>query len=85
MLTQNNTIAEFFDFFDRGDAMVQVVPVTLSEADNDTRLGIFIHGDKAVASAIMAQLMTTVDHMNDLAEQADAELEAEASESSIIT
>ncbi len=81
-LTPENTVNEFFEFFDRGDNSVQVVPITIKEQSDDTRLAIFIHGAHEPSSVIMAALMACVNELFELQEQSEAEIE---SESRIIT
>jgi len=82
-LTPENTLNEFFDFFDREDNAVQVVPITVKQQQDDTRLAIFIHGEHEAASVIMAELMTRIDELFDL--QAQAEAKASEQQPSIIT
>lgn len=82
-LTPENTLREFFEFFDRGENAVQVVPVTIKQQADDTQLAIFIHGEHAAASVIMAELMTRIDELFDL--QTQVEAQAGEQESRIIT
>lgn len=82
-MTPENTINEFFEFFDRGDNAVQVVPMTIKEQQDDTRLAVFIHGEHEAASVIMAEIMARVAELSDL--QAQAEAVASEQESRIIT
>jgi len=72
-LSPENTIAELFSFFDRGDNPVQVVPITIKQQTDDTQLMICIHGEHEMASVIMAELMTTVTELYDMQAQAEAE------------
>lgn len=72
MMTPENTLNDFFEFFDRGENAVQVVPMTVKQQDDDTRLAIFITGNHKEASVIMAELMTRIDELFDLQEQAEA-------------
>ncbi len=81
-LTPENTVNEYFEFFDRGEAPVQVVPITIKQQTDDTRLAIFIHGEHELASIIMAELMTKIDDLFDAQAQAEASVE---SKSRIIT
>ena len=81
-LTPENTLNEFFEFFDRGENAVQVVPMTIKQQQDDTRLAIFIHGEHVEASTIMAVLMTAIDELDAVQAQAEATRE---SESRIIT
>jgi len=77
-LTPENTMNEFFEFFDRGENAVQVVPITVKQQDDDTRLAIFIHGKHEDASVIMAELMGKIDELFDLQAQAEATREPES-------
>lgn len=72
MMTPENTINEFFEFFDRGENAVQVVPMTIKQQQDDTRLAIFIHGEHEAASVIMAELMTKIDELFDMQAQVEA-------------
>ena len=72
MMTPENTLNDFFEFFDRGENAVQVVPITVKQQDDDTRLAIFIAGNHKEASVIMAELMIRIDELFDLQEQAEA-------------
>lgn len=83
MMTPENTVNEFFEFFDRGENAVQVVPITIKQQEDDTRLAIFIHGNHNEASVIMAELMTKIGELFDL--QAQAEAADNEPESRIIT
>lgn len=71
-MTPENTINEFFEFFDRGENAVQVVPMTIKQQQDDTRLAIFIHGEHEAASVIMAELMTKIDELFDMQAQVEA-------------
>lgn len=77
-MTPENTLNEFFEFFERGDNAVQVVPVTVKQQSDDTRLAIFIHGEHEAASTIMAALMLKIDELFDLQAQAEATSEPES-------
>lgn len=72
-LTPESTINEVFEFLNRGENAAQVVPVTIKQQSDDTRLAIFIKGEHQSASTIMAELMTRVDELFDLSAQAEAE------------
>ena len=76
-MTPENTLNEFFEFFDRGENAVQVVPITVKQQQDDTRLAIFIHGKHEESSVIMAELMTRIDELFDLQAQAEATVEPE--------
>jgi len=71
-MTPENTLNEFYEFFDRGENAVQVVPITVKQQEDDTRLAIFIHGEHEAASVIMAELMTKIDELFDMQAQAEA-------------
>jgi hypothetical protein len=77
-LTPENTLNEFFEFFDREENAVQVVPVTIKQQEDDTRLAIFIHGKHEPSSVIMAELMSKIDELFDLQAQAEASREPES-------
>lgn len=77
-MTPENTLNEFFEYFDRGENAVQVVPMTIKQQEDDTRLAIFIHGKHEDASVIMAELMTKIDELFDLQLQAEASSEPES-------
>ena len=77
-MTPENTVNEFFEFFDRGDNAVQVVPMTFKQQEDDTRLAIFIHGEHEAASVIFAAIMTRIDELFDLQAQAEAAREPES-------
>lgn len=76
-MTPENTLNEFFDFFDRGENAVQVIPVTVKEQEDDTRLCIFIHGEHQTSSTLFACLMEKVEELYAIA----AQMEEEQSES----
>ena len=69
-LTKDSTLKELFDFIYNPDEDVQVLPVTLSaKTDPRARLMIVIQGKALTANVIMANLMTSVQEMYELAEQ----------------
>ena len=80
-LSPESTIAECFAFLNGGEGC-QVVPVTVKEQSDDTQLAIFIKGNREMASVIMAELMTRIEELFDLSEQAQA---SKNDESTIIT
>lgn len=82
-LTPENTLNEFFEFFDRGENAVQVVPITIKQQEDDTRLCLLVKGNHDAASVIFAEIMTRVDELFDL--QAQAEAESEPAASQIVT
>lgn len=73
-LTPESTINDVFEFLaGAGEGQgVQVVPITFKEQEDDTRLGIFIKGEHETASIIMAELVTTVQNLFELQQQAEA-------------
>lgn len=77
-MTPENTINEFFEFFERGESAVQVVPMTIKQQQDDTRLAIFIHGTHEGASAIMSELMIRVEELFDMQSQVEATVESES-------
>ncbi len=74
-LTPNSTITEMFNHVEIPDGMFNVLPITVSQDENDTRLAILIRGPNRDASIIMAKLMTEVDNLFDLLEQGQAQAE----------
>lgn len=73
-LTPDSTLKETFDFVYDPDSDVQVLPVTLSKNDDEhARMMILIQGKPNTANVIMANLMTYIQEMHDLAEQKEAE------------
>lgn len=77
-LTPENTVNEFFEFFKRGDAEVQVVPITIKEQEDDTRLLLLVKGSHEGASTIFAEVMLRVGELFDLQRQAEAAVEPES-------
>jgi len=73
-LSKTSTIQELFDYIQNDDHDVQVIPVTISKpSDEVARLMIVIQGAPNTANHIMANLMTSVQDMHDLAEQKESE------------
>ncbi len=73
-LSKKSTLEEVFEFVKNDEHDVQVIPVTLSKPKDDfARLMILIQGTSATANTIMANLMTAVQEMHDLAAQKDAD------------
>lgn len=73
-LSPKSTIEELFDFIRNPEQDVQVLPVTLSKPDDtEARMMIVIQGAPNTSNHIMANLMTAVQEMYDLAEQQAAE------------
>ena len=71
-LSKDSTLTEVFDFIDMEEGGVNVIPVTVEQDDHDTRLAIFIRGEHGLASFLMAQLMTEIQNLFDLQQQAEA-------------
>ena len=69
-LSEESTLQELFDHIAVSEG-VNVMPVTLKQDENDTRLMIIIQGRHDTASVILAQLMTLVQDMFDTAEQVE--------------
>ena len=79
-LTPEATVRDTFEFFSASEnGGVQVAPVTYQQAPDDTRLAIFIRGEHEAASVIMAELMTRLNELADLQQQAEAAREQESS------
>lgn len=74
-LTPQNTLQEYFNFFDgaseEGNA-AQVVPVLVHQDPEDTRYAIFIKGKNETVVHIMAALMQTLSDMYDAQQQEQA-------------
>lgn len=82
-LSPHSSVDEVFEFLEgAGDTAVQVVPVSFKEQEDDTRLAIFIKGERETASVIMAELVTTINELFALQEQQEA---ADNERSPIIT
>ena len=71
-LTPESTITEVFERFEVEDGAMRVLPVTIKQQADDTRLAIFIKGEHDIASMMMAELMLRVEEMHDLAAQGEA-------------
>lgn len=74
-ISKDSTLKEVFDFVTTDDPKdVHVMPVTLTtKQDKRARLLIIIEGSANTAHHIMANLMTSVQDMHDLAEQKNSE------------
>lgn len=73
-LTPDSSLKEVFDFIYDPEIDVQVMPVTLSKNDDENaRMMVLIQGKQQTATVIMANLMTYIQEMHDLAEQKAAE------------
>lgn len=73
-LSKDSTIGELFEFIKNEEQDVQVVPVTLSKPDDKVaRLMILIQGAPNTSNHIMANLMTAVQDMHDLALQQETD------------
>lgn len=70
-LSTNPTLQELFDFI-QVDEGVRVLPVTVRQTQEDTRLFIAIQGEHEMASFMMAELMAHVNNLYDLSQQAIA-------------
>ena len=69
-LTQQSSLEEVFDYIRNPEQHVQVLPVTLNKPDEDeARMMILIQGAPETANVLMANLMTHIQEMYDLAEQ----------------
>lgn len=76
-LSAKSTLQEVFDFIRTDDHDVQVLPVTLSKPDDEwARMMIIIQGKPNTANHIMANLMTSVQEMFELAEQHAASVDS---------
>jgi hypothetical protein len=79
-LTPEATVRETFEFFNASEGGgLQVAPVTYQQAPDDTRLAIYIRGDHEMASIVMAELMSRINDLMDLAQQKEASSEPENS------
>ena len=73
-LSKDSTLTELFDFIYNPEQDVQVQSVTLSKpGDERAQLMIIIQGKEETSHVIMANLMTAVEEMHQLAEQKAAE------------
>ena len=66
-LSPESSVNDVFDFIDAGDGL-RVIPLTVKQQEDDTRLAIFIKGEHGIASMMMAELMLRIEEMHDLAE-----------------
>lgn len=71
-LTEDKTIHELFEFFKPEPGHVQLVPMTIKEDPEDTRLLLLIRGGLETSSVIFAELMSTIRELSDLEKQAEA-------------
>ena len=74
-LSPESSVNDVFDFIDAGDGL-RVIPLTVKQQEDDTRLAIFIKGEHGIASMMMAELMLRIEEMHDLAEQGQATKDA---------
>lgn len=75
-LSKNSTLTEVFEFIYNPEQDVQVMPVTISKPNDPVaKMMIVIQGKPHTSHVIMANLMTYIQEMYDLAEQKDAEKE----------
>lgn len=70
-LSEDPTLSELFEFI-KTEGGVRILPITVKQDENDTRLLLAIQGEHRTASIIMAQLMTEVSDLHDLSEQEEA-------------
>ena len=71
-LTQDSSINEIFAELKIPESGINVRPVTLQQDAGDTRMLIMIRGEHATASFIMAEVMSKIQELFDLQEQAEA-------------
>ena len=74
-LNPEQSVNEFFEYFERGENAVQVVPITIKQQSDDTRLMLMVRGEHEAASVIFAEVMSRVDELSALQAQAEAENE----------
>ena len=85
-ITPESTLQEAFDYYDAADQEgVQVIPLTIKQQSDDTRLAIFIKGEHQTASVIMAELMMKIEELFDMTQQAEASKPDNEPKSRIIT
>jgi hypothetical protein len=72
-LPEDPLISQVFEFIDLSAGAVQVMPVTVAQAPDDTRLALFIRGEHDTASIIFAKLMGEIQDLFDMQQQADAD------------
>jgi hypothetical protein len=72
-LDKNSTRTDVFEFIDNPDVLLHVLPLTVSQDENDTRLCIFVRGPHEDASMVFAGLMSHVQDLHDQQTQAAAE------------
>lgn len=71
-LTEESTINDFFEAFDMEGGGVRVVPATIKEDRDDTRLMLAVRGDLETASIIFAAVWETIQNLSDVAKQREA-------------
>ncbi len=72
-LTPESSITDLFDYYDASaEGGCQVVPVTIKQQSDDTRMLLLIRGEHQMASAIMAEVMSKVNELFDYSQQAEA-------------
>jgi len=74
-LSEDPTLNQVFEFIDLSGGPVQVMPVTIAQDPDDTRLAVFIRGEHETASIIMAKLMGEIQDLHDMQQQQEAEPE----------
>ena len=72
-LPEDPLISQVFEFIDLSGGAVQVMPVTVAQDEDDTRLALFIRGEHETASIIFAKLMSEIQDLFDFQQQAKAD------------
>ncbi len=68
-LSQNSSLREVFEFVDLPEGQMNIMPITVKQDEEDTRLAIFIRGPHDEASMVMAKLIGDVQDLFDKVEQ----------------
>lgn len=68
-LSADPRLSELFEFMNVDAEQMGVLPVSVQQQKDDTRLLIAIRGEHETASFLMANLMTAINDMHGLAEQ----------------
>lgn len=71
-LTADSSINEIFTELVLPESGINVRPITLQQDKTDTRMMILIRGEHTTASFIMAEIMSKIQELFDLQEQAEA-------------
>lgn len=69
-LSEDPTLSELFDFIAVDEGM-RVLPVTVRQSHDDTRLLIALQGEHDQCSFLMAKLMSLIGDLHDLEAQAE--------------